>query len=153
MCEEQYEQNIPPDGTCTCFYRRFYLFFANMAAVIKVFSWIVAVAVFTCKHVDLQRAKSRKCCCLRHKKCRSGLNLLQNSDYKGHEPRAGGQGSAFKRGGKQKAPPCKALVQTLPKTHSQLRFRCRRSRWHPGLRSPADPNTASCPSPPGKHRN
>lgn len=45
MCEEQYGQNIPPDCTYTCVYSRFYLFFANMAAVIKVFSRIVAVHV------------------------------------------------------------------------------------------------------------
>lgn len=40
------------------------------------------------------------------------------------------------------------IVQLL-----QLKSRFRRSRWHPGLRSPAGPSTASCPSPRGKRRN
>ena len=34
-----------------------------------------------------------------------------------------------------------------------LRSRCRRSRWRPGLLSPAALNTVSCPIPRGKHQN
>lgn len=55
--------------------------FANMAAVL----WSdcccpckhTDTAVFTCKHVDLHRAKSRKCC-FWGRNCHSDLNLLQN---------------------------------------------------------------------------
>lgn len=44
-------------------------------------------------------------------------------------------------------------VSTSDNFHLQLKSRSRRSKWHPGLRSPAGPSTASCPSPRGRRRN